>query len=245
MAGARSRGRWALALGALVVVAGCSGGASPAPSTSVATVTTTAPTTSTPAPGSSTSTGPAPSKGVAVPTLAERTRALAVLAAGDRSSVVRVPGGYEAATVDQRGGIRFWRDPTRSTTWTQIGSSRYPYVPAIGSPHATLTGALLAGMTHPTWIVRGIFTGDGSGNAVAFTDGSRGWGVIKAETSGNIGPSGAPVGSDRIGLSYGFAFAGGELVTADCPTNLAISECDTHQIRKHWRWNGTDFSLVG
>jgi len=50
--------------------------------------------------------------------------------------------------------------------------------------------------------VRGNFTGDASGNAVAFTSGAKGWGAIKAESNENIGPSGQPVGANLIDLSY-------------------------------------------
>jgi hypothetical protein len=85
---------------------------------------------------------------------------------------------------------------------------------------------------------------DGSGNAVAYTTGPRGWGAIKAEPNGNIGPSGQPIGADRIGLSYGFAFVDGLLQTKDCPLNQPISDCDTNHVLKLWKWNGTDFSRV-
>jgi hypothetical protein len=177
-------------------------------------------------------------------TRAARVAALVAQTNGEAHVVVAVPGGYEAATWDQFGAIQFWYDAADTLTWQQVGQSRYPYSRALGAPHAHALGALLTGMQHATFIVRGIFTGDGSGNAVAFTDGPRGWGAIKAEPNGNIGPSGAPVGPNKIGLSYGFGFLRGDLVTADCPLNMPISECDTHTIVKRWVWNGQDFSVV-
>jgi hypothetical protein len=182
------------------------------------------------------------SSGSATPSAAQRQQALAALAAGDDvAALVAVPGGYEAASFDQQGGIRFWFDPQSSVTWRRIGASSYPYSPQVGAPEARANGALLRNMQHATFIVTGNFTGDASGNAVAFTTGPRGWGTIKAEPNGNIGPSGAPVGSNRIGLSYGFAFADGYLITADCPQDRPIADCDTHQIRKRWVWAGHDF----
>lgn len=162
---------------------------------------------------------------------------------GLQVDLVTVSSGYEAASWDQSGGIRFWTNTGRSTAWQQVGSSRYPYASAIGAPHANVTGADLTGIRHATFIVRGFFTGDGSGNAVAFSDGLRGWGAIKAEPSGRIGPSGAPIGSDQIGLSFDFGFDNGMLVTKDCNPNYAFAECGgPTTIVKHWRWNGTDFA---
>jgi len=152
-----------------------------------------------------------------------------------------VPGGYEAATYDQAGHVGFWYDSQASTSWRQVGSSRYPYVPDLGAPRAIMQGALLSTMAHATFIVRGTFTGDSSGNAVAFTTGRSGWGAIKAEPNGNIGSSGQPVGSNQIGLGYDFGFVRGRLQTKDCPTNRPISDCDTYPVVKLWQWAGHDF----
>jgi hypothetical protein len=157
---------------------------------------------------------------------------------------VRVRGGFEAATYDQSGHIRFWFEPTEAATWELVGRSRYPDIAQLGPPHATTQGALLRNMADATFIVRGTFSGDGSGNAVAFTDGRQGWGAIKAEPNGNIGPSGRPVGADLIGLSYDFGFRDGYLVTKDCPANRPISECDQHPVVKEWVWAGHDFVRV-
>lgn len=196
-----------------------------------------------PAPNTSSPSVP-PSSTPAAQTPAQRRQALEAQTNGEPNVMIRVPGGFEAATYDQSGGIQFWREPASATSWSQIGTSSYPYVSQIGPPEASVQGALLRNMKNATFIVHGNFTGDGSGNAVAFTTGSKGWGVIKAEPNGNIGPSGQPVGSDQIGLSYDFAFRSGYLETKDCPLDRPISDCDTHPITKLWRWAGDDFVRV-
>ncbi|HET6877032.1 MAG TPA: hypothetical protein VFH38_05850 [Jatrophihabitans sp.] len=229
-------------------LAGCGGGSGGAPATSPRPARHQS-SQSTPDFPSSTSgvpspTGPAPTKQIALPTRRQRITALQAQAGGQAVVLVAVPGGYEAASYDQLGNLRFWREASDSGTWTQVGASSYPYVPALGPPHARVRGALLSGMQHATFIVYGVFTGDGSGNAVAFTTGANGWGAIKAEPNGNIGPSGQPVGADLIGLSYNFGFAGGRLITEDCPTDRPISQCGTHPIVKSWVWTGSDFALA-
>ncbi len=207
---------------------GSSSATTPPTSGSRAAPTPTTPTTT-----------PAPK----VPSVEQRSHALEQQVDGARV-LVRVSGGYEAATYDQDGHIAFWRNPLASTAWKQVGLSAYPVVPDIGPPRATAQGRQLSGMRHATFIVHGIFTGDSSGNAVAFTTGSKGWGAIKAEPSGRIGSSGRPIGKDQVGLSYDFAFRGGRLETKDCSLSRPISDCDTHPVTKLWQWNGSDFSQV-
>lgn len=154
---------------------------------------------------------------------------------------VGVPGGVEAAVWDEAGNISFWRSSGTSINWIEVGASRYPN--EVHSPpyEVAVSGALLTAMAHPTFLVLGQFTTDNSGLVVAFTAGAKGWGAIKAEANGNIGPSGAPVGADRIGLSRGFGFSAGDLVTKDCPQNRPISQCGGHEVVKRWRWTGSDF----
>jgi hypothetical protein len=174
----------------------------------------------------------------------ERAAQLRAQTGGESTVLVGVPGGFEATSYDQSGHIRFWFESTAATSWRLIGRSRYPNVAQLGPPHATAEGALLRNMTHATFIVRGYFSGDGSGNAVAFTTGPGGWGAIKAEPNGNIGPSGHPVGPNLIGLSYNFEFRRGYLVTKDCSLDRPLADCDEHPIVKLWVWTGVDFVQV-
>ncbi len=199
-----------------------------------------------------TSTAPASSPAATTPasptTTAPASRAqlaarLAALTPGQRVVLVAIPGGYEAISYDQQAHVGFWK--YTGSDWKRAATSTYPYSAAIGGPaEAAATGALLTGMHDATFIVTGNFTGDGSGNAVAYTTGARGWGAIKAEPNGNIGPSGRPVGTDAIGLSFGFAFVAGRLQTKDCPTNQPVAACGLNPVTKLWAWNGTDFVRI-
>ncbi|PZS29226.1 MAG: hypothetical protein DLM58_15795 [Pseudonocardiales bacterium] len=181
----------------------------------------------------------------AAPTRQQREDRLTAQTNGQAHVLVQVSGGFEAASFDQHTNIQFWRSVGNTVSWTQIGQSSYPYSPAVGSPaQATVHGALLSRMQHATFILTANLTGDGSGNDVAYTTGARGWGVIKAEPNGNIGPSGQPVGEDKIGLAYHFAFASGRLKTEDCPSDKPIASCGTDHVDKLWLWTGSDFARV-
>jgi YD repeat-containing protein len=247
------RAQWVTAaLAALTLVSACSSalsGSGRVTSSTAPSSTHDFPTASASPPSAGPSTPPRSSPPVSSnappPSRADRELRLDAQTNGQPHVIVAVPGGFEAATYDQAGNIQFWHDPGATTTWRQVGQSSYPVLPAqFGPPDATVRGALLAGMTHATFIVHGQFTGDASGNAVAFTTGAKGWGAIKAESDGNIGPSGHPVGSDLIGLSFEFGFVDGHLQTEDCPTNRPQADCGRYPIRKLWTWTGHDFTLA-
>lgn len=199
-----------------------SGATTPPPSSSAPPTTTPPPTT---------------------PTRPQLEARLAARTPGQRLVLVAIPGGYEAISYDQSTHVAFWK--YADANWTRVGASSYPYSSAIGAPaNARAIGRLLSGMQDATFIVTGTFTVDGSGNAVAYTTGPRGWGAIKAEPNGNIGPSGEPIGADKLGLSFGFAFVGGLLQTMDCRQDQPIAACAGNPIVKLWRWTGTDFARV-
>jgi hypothetical protein len=243
-----------LVLAATVIITastGCStttsgrGSHAPLTTSQAGSATTSQPATQAPTPTAA-SPSSTPSATPTIPSLTARTAALSQASGGLPSAIVAVPGGFEAMTWDQSAHVSFWQDPITSTTWQRVGDSSYPWMPAIGAPpQAAATGALLTGMQHATFIVTGNFSGDGSGNAVAYTTGVNGWGVIKAESNGNIGPSGQPVSADRIGLSFGFKFVGGLLETQDCNPSFPIADCGgPTTIVKLWKWTGTDFRRV-
>lgn len=190
---------------------------------------------------STTASVPVPTR--TTPARPDRTSALAARTPGQRRVEVRVPDGYEAISWDQSGHVLFW---AYTQAWRRVGSSGYPSgASAVGAPHADAHGTMLRGMAHATFIVDGVFSGDGSGNAVAYTTGSKGWGAIKAEPNGNIGPSGESVSFGGIGLADEFAFADGQLETADCSSEVPIAACaGNERVLKFWRWTGSDFTLV-
>jgi hypothetical protein len=179
----------------------------------------------------------------------DATRMALLLAHGNaklQAVVVPTSNGSESMLVAQRGSVTFWDYDATQHTVKKVGRSTYPYAPkALGPPGAVGGGTVLDGMDHATFILNGAFSGDGSGNAVAYTVGAYGWGAIKAEQNGNLAPSGEGVGVSAIGLSQAFDFVDGQLETADCASSIPISECGgKNRILKFWRWTGTEFELA-
>jgi hypothetical protein len=158
---------------------------------------------------------------------------------------VSVTGGVEIMVVGQTGNVSFWAES--DDTLQRVGASTYPYDPAsLGPPEPVGSGGVLTNMTDATFVVHGTFTGDGSGNAVAYTNGPDGWGAIKAESNGDLAPSGQGIGANEIGLSNDFALVGGRLETFDCSSTQAISDCGgDNRVIKYWTWMTDHFVQTG
>lgn len=163
---------------------------------------------------------------------------------GQQAFVVSVPSGYDGITYDQRGHVGFWSDG--SAGWQESAVGSYPYFAGAGErPSVRATGALLSGMRHATFVLTGSFSEDGTGNAVGYTAGSSGWGVIVAQPSGNLAPASPNVDSRNSGVSYGLTLTGGRLETEDCPPNQALAMCGgSDTVKKLWRWTGTQFVRI-
>jgi len=156
-------------------------------------------------------------------------------------AVVRTAGGYEAATYDQHYHIAFWRF---DNSWHQMGASTYPMLPTqFGPPDATVTGALLTGMNDATFIATGYFTGDGSGNAIAFTNGPHGWGTIAPGPDNTLVPTGAQsTDNSTPGIHYRVRFDAGNLVTVDENPFFSTAEGGEYPLTTHWEWTDGDFT---
>jgi hypothetical protein len=161
------------------------------------------------------------------------------------SKPVAVPGGDEGATWNNTGQIEFWRWTSSTLAWKKVGTSRYPVLPAPDNDYngATVTGALLTGMSDATFIATGVFTGDGTGNAVAFTNGSHGWGTIAPGSGVTLVPTGnSSTDNSTPGLRWGITFGGGELRTQDQNPFFAVAEGNEYPLVTYWKWTGAGFA---
>ncbi len=158
---------------------------------------------------------------------------------------VAVPGGYEAAAWDQAGQVTFWKWGAVAGSWRKIGASTYPVVR--GEPiGATITGALLSGMTDATFIANGFFSGDGTGSYIAFTNGPHGWGTIAPGPGEDtlIATGNASTDNTTPGNSYAELFGNGDLDRID-PGSLPFGpNGEEWQIERGYAWSGGEFREV-
>jgi pimeloyl-ACP methyl ester carboxylesterase len=169
---------------------------------------------------------------------------LSRLTPGMHNTLVAISGGFEAAVWDEKGHVTFWKLTDPSQTWKQIGASTYPVLPT-EPPGTTLTGALLAGMSDATFIADGPFSGDGTGNAIAFTNGARGWGTI-APGPGNtlIATGNRSTDNATPGNSYSEYFHDGDLSTSE-PGSLPFGpNGEEWQIERTYKWTGGEFQQI-
>jgi hypothetical protein len=156
------------------------------------------------------------------------------------SAIVRTRSGYEAATWDEHGNIDFWK-PINGK-WALQGKSRYPVLPG-DVIDTTVTGALLSNMSDAVFIARGAFTGDGSGSAVAYTNGVHGWGTIAGTATGQpLQATGrAATNNTTPGLALSMDFRGG-LLDIDYHNNDFATAAGTWlDLNIEWGWNGSEF----
>ncbi|MDQ2849616.1 MAG: hypothetical protein M3Y49_02565 [Actinomycetota bacterium] len=145
-------------------------------------------------------------------------------------AVVRVGSAYEAATLAAGNKVAFWTGD--GTTWKPAGSS--PHLPVFSSAAAapTVTGALLSGAPHAMFIVDGAFTGDGTGQAIAYGRGRSGWSAYTAQRDGSLAPSGHGVstlnGAPGLELKMKFTRSGFQTSSLWGPDSAASNAVQTH-----------------
>jgi hypothetical protein len=130
-------------------------------------------------------------------------------------AIVAISGGdYEAAVYDKAGHIDFWK--YSGSKWVEVGRSSYPRIKQglTTTTLETVVGRQLTGMADATFITTGGFTGDSTGNALAFGRGPRGWGTIAPEPGNVLVPTGnGSTNNETPGIFFNEKFFGGQLET--------------------------------
>ncbi|PZS15604.1 MAG: hypothetical protein DLM57_12350 [Pseudonocardiales bacterium] len=154
---------------------------------------------------------------------------------------VTVPGGFEVMVLAQKGQVTFWSWQSTAKALSKVGASTYPYdLAKVGPPKATGAGMVLTGMVHAIYIVTSTFSGDGSGNSVAYTTGVTGWGAVKVASTTKLVPSGQGVALGGAGLQDEYKFFAGALEAASCSSTLPIAKCTGQsRVLAFWVWNST------
>jgi pimeloyl-ACP methyl ester carboxylesterase len=179
--------------------------------------------------------------GELLPSTSVATAELAQLAPGMASDIVKVPSGYEAATYDQSGNIDFWKLSTGP--WRKVGVSRYPDLGPTEPPEPSVSGALLTGMSDATFIAKGYFTGDGTGNEIAFTNGPHGWGTIVPGPNNTLVPTGGTSTDNTTpGIKFDELFANNQLETIDQNPDAYTAMGPEYGLVTNWKWTGSSFS---
>jgi len=160
-----------------------------------------------------------------------------------RSATVRVPSGArEAASWDTKGNIWFWSNS--GGTWHHIGSSRYPMLPGGDGSATKVASTLLPGMTHAAYIADGTFTGDSSGNTIAFAATSDGkWGTVAPKAGDDaLVPTGKPATDNTTpGIWRDARFTGGRIETTVGNPFMANANASAYPLVTDWSWRSGEF----
>ena len=153
---------------------------------------------------------------------------------------VAIHAGFEAATYDQAGDIDFWAETADSWVLQAVRT----YSTESAARGVIVSGAMLPGMSDATFIVNGPGdTGTGSGNAVVYTRGRSGWGVVAQQ-----GASLVPTGRSQVPAQD--AFFGAWLLPAGLRTSVqpdifsSTAAGNIAPLVEFWRWHDGKFTLV-
>lgn len=159
-----------------------------------------------------------------------------------RSAIVQVTSGvHEAASWDAKGNVWFWR--TAGQGWHKIGSSRYPTLPGSpGGAQTRIASTILPGMQHAVYLADGVFTGDSSGNDIAFAATSSGkWGTV-APQGDSLVPTGKPATDNTTpGIWRDARFTSGRMRTTVGNPFTANAAASTYPLITDWSWKSGKF----
>jgi hypothetical protein len=155
--------------------------------------------------------------------------------------VVAVGAGFEAATYDQHGRLEFWADATGS--WKRQSSLKYPGIAYDGG--TTVSGAVLPGMSHATFVVNSPgFSGDGSGNAAVYAHGKSGWAIV-VQQGKRLTPSQHPSASAQDIFFEAAAMSTGLRTETESDVFASAIAGSVTPVVDYWRWSDGGFTMAG
>jgi hypothetical protein len=169
--------------------------------------------------------------------------ALSAATPGMSHDIVPIGGGrYEAAVFDKAAHIDFWE--FAGTKWDEVGRSTYPTLP--GQPASVrVVGRQLKGMADATFIATGVFTGDSSGQALAFGNGPRGWGTIAWEPGNVLVPTGHRATDNTTpGIYFNEQFSDGQLETTSLNPYFSTATGAEFPLDTYWSWDASSAHFV-
>ncbi|WP_265448090.1 hypothetical protein [Flexivirga meconopsidis] len=216
--------------------------AAPTPSGSSSTSAThTSTATRTARPSSSHPSAP----GRPAPTLSQARADLAADTGYRTPAVVPVDGGYQGATIEKQHTLVIWAGD--GETWEPVFTGKL-LAPVSDDEPITVEGRKLAGDLDGTFIVRGPFTGDGTGQALAYGRGDTGWGLYVAQADGSLKTTSKAPALGQNGLELHIEFNAGGLRTLSMwgpGAQAAFAMQTRNPIERTWKRVGDGLQLTG
>lgn len=152
--------------------------------------------------------------------------------------------GYDGATLESGDKIAFWEYINTGGTWTWTKDTSLPHLPVFGgSTPVTLTGGSVKDSPNPVFIVKGAFTGNGTGQAIAYHHHARaGWGVLTAQPDKSLRSSGKGLTElGQNGLELNITVQDGLLSTSSLwgkKADNALAEQTSDPVIRTWYGDG-------
>lgn len=152
--------------------------------------------------------------------------------------------GYDGATLESGDKIAFWEYVNTGGIWTWTKDTSLPHLPVFGgSTPVTLTGGTVKDSPNPVFIVKGAFTGNGTGQAIAYHHHARdGWGVLTAQPDKSLRSSGKGLTElGQNGLELNITVQDGLLSTSSLwgkNADNALAEQTSDPVIRTWYGDG-------
>lgn len=159
---------------------------------------------------------------------------------------------YVGASLGPNNTIVFWQQVQSGGAWTWQKQATRQHLPqysgATGS--VKLTGGLVKGAPDPVFIVKGAFTGNGTGQAIAYHyNGPDGWGVLTGQPDKSLRSSGAGLTElGQNGLELDISISRGYLMTSSMwgsGSNASNAEQKSNPILRSWAGSQGGFVMKG
>ncbi len=143
-------------------------------------------------------------------------------------------GARRGSCFDKAAHIDFWE--FSGARWAEVGRSTYPTLPG-QPPFVRVVGRQLKGMPDATFIATGLFTGDSTGQALAFGNGPRGWGTIAWQPGNVLVPTGGrSTDNTTPGIYFNEQFSSGQLETTSLNPYFSTATGAQFPLDMYWSW---------
>ena len=154
----------------------------------------------------------------------------------------RSAGGATGRTPSKPAHIDFWE--FSGARWAEVGRSTYPTLPG-QPPFVRVVGRQLKGMPDATFIATGLFTGDSTGQALAFGNGPRGWGTIAWQPGNVLVPTGGrSTDNTTPGICSERQFSSGQLETTSLNPYFSTARGAQFPLDMYWSWDASASHFV-
>ncbi|YAL82910.1 hypothetical protein ACMYYO_13455 [Dermacoccaceae bacterium W4C1] len=160
---------------------------------------------------------------------------------------------YAGAALVNGDRVTFYDYVKVNGSWTWREDQVLEHLPTVydeDNSTLSITGGMVKGSADPVFIVKGAFTGDGTGQALAYhRNATSGWGVLTAQADRTIASSGTGISElGGYGLELNIFIQDGYLYTSSLwsrTSDAPLAEQTSNPVLRSWMGDSGAFRMLG